>query len=96
MYTVSDIPFWSISAVISDDPQNRTNLVTAANLGVFAGIGIVGSLVPLLVGLFGKGDLANGYFMAVVVIMLIGYGFMMFGHSTIKERVEPSQGEKSR
>ncbi len=32
--------------------------------------------------------------MAVVVIMLIGYGFMMFGHSTIKERVEPSQGEK--
>ncbi len=94
VYTVSDIPFWSISAVISDDPQNRTNLVTAANLGVFAGIGIVGSLVPLLVGLFGKGDLANGYFMAVVVIMLIGYGFMMFGHSTIKERVEPSQGEK--
>ena len=94
VYTVSDIPFWSISAVITNDPQTRTNLVTAANLGVFAGIGMVGSLVPLLVGLFGQGSLATGYFMAVVVIMLIGYGFMMFGHSTIRERVEPSAGEK--
>ncbi len=94
VYTVSDIPFWSISAVISDDPQKRTNLVTAANLGVFAGIGMVGSLVPLLVGLFGQQSLADGYFFAVILIMFVGYGFMMFGHSTIKERVEPSQGEK--
>lgn len=94
VYTVSDIPFWSISAVITNDPQTRTNLVTAANLGVFAGIGMVGSLVPLLVGLFGQGSLATGYFVAVIIIMLAGYGFMMFGHSTIRERVEPSAGEK--
>lgn len=94
VYTVSDIPFWSISAVISDDPQRRTNLVTAANLGVFVGIGMVGSLVPLLVGVFGQNSLADGYFWAVVVIMVVGYGFMMFGHSTIKERVEPAAGEK--
>lgn len=94
VYTVSDIPFWSISAVISDDPQKRTNLVTAANLGVFAGIGIVGSLMPLLVGIFGQNSLADGYFYAVIVIMLVGYAFMMFGHSTIKERVEPAAGEK--
>ena len=94
VYTVSDIPFWSISAVITNDPQTRTNLVTAANLGVFAGIGMVGSLVPLLVGLFGQGSLATGYFVAVIIIMLAGYGCMMFGHSTIRERVEPSAGEK--
>lgn len=94
VYTVSDIPFWSISAVITNDPQTRTNLVTAANLGVFAGIGMVGSLVLLLVGLFGQGSLATGYFVAVIIIMLAGYGFMMFGHSTIRERVEPSAGEK--
>ena len=94
VYTVSDIPFWSLSAVISDDPQKRTNLVTAANLGVFAGMGIVGSLIPILVPIFGQGDLKKGYLFAVMAIMLIGYGFMMYGHSTIKERVEPTQGEK--
>lgn len=92
VYTVSDIPFWSVSAVITNDPQTRTSLVTAANLGVFAGIGMVGSLVPLLVGLFGQESLADGYFMAV--IMIAGYAFMMFGATTIRERVEPSAGEK--
>ena len=94
VYTVSDIPFWSVSAVITNDPQTRTSLVTAANLGVFAGIGMVGSLVPLLVGLFGQESLADGYFMAVILIMVAGYAFMMFGANTIRERVEPSAGEK--
>lgn len=94
VYTVSDIPFWSVSAVITNDPQTRTSLVTAANLGVFAGIGMVGSLVPLLVGLFGQESLADGYFMAVILIMVAGYAFMMFGATTIRERVEPSAGEK--
>lgn len=94
VYTVSDIPFWSVSAVITNDPQTRTSLVTAANLGVFAGIGMVGSLVPLLVGLFGQESLADGYFMAVILIMIAGYAFMMFGANTIRERVEPSAGEK--
>nr|WP_276925240.1 MFS transporter [Faecalibaculum rodentium] len=94
VYTVSDIPFWSVSAVITNDPQTRTSLVTAANLGVFAGIGMVGSLVPLLVGLFGHESLADGYFMAVILIMIAGYAFMMFGATTIRERVEPSAGEK--
>lgn len=94
VYTVSDIPFWSVSAVITNDPQTRTSLVTAANLGVFAGIGMVGSLVPLLVGLFGQESLADGYFMAVILIMVAGYAFMIFGATTIRERVEPSAGEK--
>ncbi|WP_301097605.1 MFS transporter [Faecalibaculum rodentium] len=94
VYTVSDIPYWSVSAVITNDPQTRTSLVTAANLGVFAGIGMVGSLVPLLVGLFGQESLADGYFMAVILIMIAGYAFMMFGATTIRERVEPSAGEK--
>ncbi|SCH45718.1 MULTISPECIES: MFS transporter [unclassified Romboutsia] len=94
VYTISDIPFWSLSAVISDDPQERTSLVTAANLGVFAGIGIVGSVLPPLVIMFGKGDLSKGYLLGVIAIMVVGYAFMMFGYSTIRERVEPSKAEK--
>ncbi len=94
VYTISDIPFWSLSAVISDNPQERTSLVTAANLGVFAGIGIVGSVLPPLVVLFGRGIASKGYLLGVAVIMLVGYAFMMFGYSTIKERVEPTQAEK--
>lgn len=94
VYTISDIPFWALSSVISDDPQERTSLVTAANLGVFAGIGIVGSVLPPLVILFGRGNLSQGYLLGVIAIMVVGYAFMMFGYSTIKERVEPAAAEK--
>lgn len=94
IYTISDIPFWSLSAVISKDTQVRTTLITAANLGVFAGMGAVGILLPLLISLFGHRSEACGYFWGVLLLMAVAFLLMMFGHATIKERVEPARAEK--
>ncbi|MCW0136088.1 MFS transporter [Escherichia coli] len=39
LYALSDIPFWSMTSVMTDNPQERTKAATCAMLGVNAGIG---------------------------------------------------------
>ncbi len=89
IYTVSDVPFWSMSAVMSQDSQERTKLVTFANLGVFVGIGIPTLLFAPLAGFLGQGNLEKGYLYAAIVLMLIGLPFMLNGYKNTKERVKP-------
>ncbi|GFO88800.1 sodium:galactoside symporter [Butyricicoccus faecihominis] len=93
-YTISDIPFWSVSAVISGDTKEKANLACAANIGVAGGIGLASIMIPLLVQVFSNQAVETRYFLAVLILSLVGFGFMMFGYSTITERVEPPKNEK--
>ncbi len=95
VYTISDIPFWSLSAVMTEKAEERTKFVTMANVGVFAGIGLAGILVPPLVGVFKDKDPSIAYLMAVIIIMAMGYGFMMYGYAHTKERIQHSTSEKN-
>ncbi|MGM0524408.1 MAG: MFS transporter [Bacillota bacterium] len=89
-YTVSDVPFWSMSAVMSQDAQERTKLVTFANLGVFVGIGIPTLLFTPLAEWLGNGSVDDGFFMAVVILSTLMLPFMFIGFKNTKERVKPS------
>ncbi|MCE7792055.1 MFS transporter [Salipaludibacillus sp. CUR1] len=88
-YTLSDVPFWSMSAVMSQEPQERTKLVTYANLGVFVGIGIPTLLFTPLAEFLGGGSLNDGFFFAVVILSLMMLPFMFLGFKNTRERVEP-------
>ncbi|WP_147803671.1 MFS transporter [Alkalicoccus halolimnae] len=88
-YTVSDVPFWSMSAVMSQNPQERTKLVTYANLGVFVGIGIPTLLFTPLAEFLGGGSLNDGFFYAVILLSLCMLPLMYIGFRNTKERVEP-------
>ncbi|GAB6138579.1 MFS transporter [Halanaerobaculum tunisiense] len=91
LYTMSDIPFWSLSAVMTKKSEERTRLVTGANLGVFAGMGMASVILPPLVDTLGQGNSYRGYLYAVVTIMLLAYLFMLYGYKHITERVEPTK-----
>lgn len=72
-YAFSDIPFWSLSTVISKNGQARTNLITTANLGVFGGIGMVGLVLPLMLAYFKQhGSPQTSYLISVSILMLFG------------------------
>lgn len=52
-YTMCDIPYWGLSAAMTDDSKERTNLLTMTRILTMVGIaiGIVG--IPILIGVFG-------------------------------------------
>lgn len=94
-YAFSDIPFWSLSTVISKNGQARTNLITTANLGVFGGIGMVGLVLPLMFAYFKQhGSPQTSYLISVSILMLFGFILMELGYKFTKERVVAKKAEK--
>lgn len=94
-YAFSDIPFWSLSTVISKNGQARTNLITTANLGVFGGIGMVGLVLPLMLAYFKQhGSPQTSYLISVSILMLLGFILMELGYKFTKERVVAKKAEK--
>lgn len=94
-YAFSDIPFWSLSTVISKSGQARTNLITTANLGVFGGIGMVSLVLPLMLAYFKQhGSPQTSYLISVSILMLFGFILMELGYRFTKERVVAKKAEK--
>ncbi len=95
IYTVSDVSFWSVSTVISDDSQERTKLITAANIGVFAGIGFAGALVPKVTTYLGGLNSSRNIFITVSLAMIfLLIPFTMLGTRQLIERVQAEKTEK--
>lgn len=94
-YAFSDIPFWSLSTVISKSGQARTNLITTANLGVFGGIGMVSLVLPLMLAYFKQhGSPKTSYLISVSILMLFGFVLMELGYKFTKERVVAKKAKK--
>lgn len=97
LYTVSDISFWSISTVISNDSQERTKLITTANIGVFGGIGLAGALLPMfrtkLEQIFNFNPTYQNFW-GVFLMMIILIPLCIYGGFTAKERVKIKTTEK--
>jgi sugar (glycoside-pentoside-hexuronide) transporter len=96
VYTVSDVPFWSLSTAMSNDAQERSKAVTVANTGVSLGFLFPPLVVPLFskfIGhnLLGVEGFGNAAFMAglpygIMAIAVLTYPLMLFGYIGTKER----------
>lgn len=96
VYTISDVPFWSLSTAMSNDAQERSKAVTVANTGVSLGFLFPPLVVPVFSKFIGQNFLGvegfgNEAFMAglpygIMVIALLTYPLMMFGYVGTKER----------
>lgn len=95
LYTISDLPFWSMTTVLSDDPQERAKAATCAMLGVNAGIGLAMLVFPYLAEFFAEGRDDQGYLPAVMVLMGLGLVFMLNGYINTREKVRP-QGDAAK
>ncbi|SES05888.1 MFS transporter [Salisediminibacterium halotolerans] len=89
IYTLSDVPYWSLSSVMTQESKQRTKLITFANMGIFTGIALSPTVFVPMTEVLGGGDEEQGYFLATVVLMLVAVPIMLNGFKNTKERVKP-------
>lgn len=97
-YTANDIPYWSMSAVITTDPKQRTGIVTLTRLiGGLGSAAVMGGfwlINKLFIEGFGVSNNV-GFFLAVSVFCLAGIALMLQGFFHTKERATGDAGQKN-
>ena len=94
-YTMADIPKWSIVSVMTNNKQERVNIIALAKiLGMVGTVGINIAVIPM-VQAFGKGNQVIGYRMTAFVIAVIVMLSSILMFAMTKERVAASNEKPS-
>ncbi|MEG2396682.1 MAG: MFS transporter, partial [Oscillospiraceae bacterium] len=89
MFTIQDVPFWGLSAVITPNEQERTSFLSTARLGsTFGGI-LPALFIPILrTSTLG---IKNGYLVGAIIFGVVGALLSSLAFFNTKERVEQSE-----
>lgn len=90
-FTIQDVPFWGMSAVVSPLESERTKLLSTARICCTAGGIIPTLLVPVLRQNLG---IQKGYFVAGLMFAVIGAALSSLSFFGTVERVESEAKEK--
>lgn len=95
IYTINNVPYASITAVMTSDPDERTSIASYRQIAAnFAGF-IVSSLAIPMVKFFGKGDDARGYQYTMGLLSGLSVIFFIVAFFATKERIQPDPQQKS-
>lgn len=98
VYTANDIPYWSMSAVITTDPKQRTTIVTMTRLiggiGSATSIGLFWTFNKLFINKLGA-SYHSGFFFAACIFCVIGTALMLQGFFKTKERALGDSKQKN-
>lgn len=93
IYTLTNIPYGALAAVMSEDSNQRNQINTSRNIGMNAGMAIVNALSPVLLLAFSaKGAEvadARGYLGTVIVYGIISVPLFLIVFFTSRENVKP-------
>ena len=100
VYVVNNVPYASINAVISDDPDERNSASQYRQIAANSAGFIISSLAVPVINLFAHGsknpaDLARGYQLTMGILMLIAMVLFVLCFLTTKERILPDPQAKS-
>lgn len=93
LYTLTNIPYGALAAVMSEDANQRNQINTSRNIGMNVGMAIVNALSPILLLAFShKGATvadARGYLCTVIVYAIISVPLFLIVFFTARENVKP-------
>lgn len=93
LYTLTNIPYGSLAAVMTEDANQRNQINTSRNIGMNAGMAIVNALSPVLLLHFShagaKNADARGYLATVIIYGIISIPLFLIVFFTSRENVKP-------
>ena len=94
MYTIVNVPYSALMAVITPNSFERTELSSFRFVAAFIGGLIVQGSTIYLVKYFGNGNDAKGWQYAMSILGLLALLFLFITFITTKERVQPPKNQK--
>jgi len=95
IYTVNNVPYASLNAVMTSDPDERNSISTYRQIAANSAGFIVASLAIPMVRFFGHGDDARGYQYTMGLLSALSVIFFIVAFFSTKERIQPDPQQKS-
>lgn len=95
IYTANNVPYASLNAVITEDPDERTSIASYRQVAAnFAGL-IIASFAWPLIKFFGHGNDAFGFQLTMGVLMAASIVLFAITFFATKERIQPDPKQKT-
>jgi glycoside/pentoside/hexuronide:cation symporter, GPH family len=95
IYSANNLPYSALSGVITGDMKQRNSLSSYRFVAVMIAQFIIQALLLPLVLIAGHGDKASGFKIVMTFFAITGVIFFIITFLTTKERIVPTQSEKS-
>jgi sugar (glycoside-pentoside-hexuronide) transporter len=95
VYTANNVPYASLTGVMTDDPNERNSVTSFRQLFANAAGFIVQSLAIPMVAFLGHGNSANGFQRTMGIFAVIGAVLFIIAFASTKERIEPDPQQET-
>ncbi|HMG86719.1 MAG TPA: MFS transporter [Terracidiphilus sp.] len=95
IYTINNVPYASLTAVMTSDPDERTSIASYRQIAANSAGFIVASLAIPMVRFFGRGDDARGYQYTMGLLSALSVIFFIVAFFATKERIQPDPQQKT-
>ena len=95
IYTINNVPYASLTAVMTDDPDERTSISSYRQFAANSAGFIVQSLAIPMVAYFGRGNDARGYQWTMGILSLASVVLFIITFFVTKERIQPDPQQKT-
>lgn len=95
VYTVNNVPYASLTAVMTQDPDERTSISSYRQIAANSAGFIIASLAIPMVKFFGRGNDALGYQLTMGLLSALSVLFFVIAFFTTRERIQPDPQQKT-
>jgi sugar (glycoside-pentoside-hexuronide) transporter len=95
IYTMNNVPYASLTGVMTDDPNERNSIATYRQFFANAAGFIVQSLAILMVVHLGRGSNARGYQLTMGIFLAASVVMFLIAFAVTKERIQPDPKQES-